>query len=199
MERLIELLTTPEGLEYLFEQFSELGIIVGILLVIIEAFLPVLPLFAIVVININSFGIIIGFLISYAGTVCGSYLVFFVIRYLFRGKAQKYIMKHEKLQKMLTFIDERGFSLMFIFLALPFTPTAVVNIVAALSNVKKKVYLLILIAAKAIMILSMSLVGYDVAAFFDSPVRLVISLVFLVLLYLFSKWYQKYINKKIKK
>lgn len=199
MERLIELLTTPEGLEYLFEQFSELGIIVGILLVIIEAFLPVLPLFAIVVININSFGIIIGFLISYAGTVCGSYLVFFVIRYLFREKAQKYIMKHEKLQKMLTFIDERGFSLMLIFLALPFTPTAVVNIVAALSNVKKKVYLLILVAAKAIMILSMSLVGYDVAAFFDSPVRLVISLVFLVLLYLFSKWYQKYINKKIKK
>lgn len=199
MERLIELLTTPEGLEYLFEQFSDLGIFTGLLLVIIEAFLPILPLFAIVVININSFGIIIGFLISYAGTVTGSYLVFLAIRYLFRDRAQKYIIKHEKLTKMLKFIDERGFSLMFIFLALPFTPTAVVNIVAALSNIKKKAYLFILIAAKAIMILSMTLVGYDLTAFFNSPGRLITSMVFLVLLYLFSKWYQRYINKTIKK
>lgn len=199
MERVIELLTTPEGLEYLFEQFSELGILVGIFLAIAESFLPILPLFAIVVINVNSFGIIIGFLMSYAGTVTGSYLVFLIIRYLFRARAQRYIARHEKLQKMLTFIDERGFSLIFILLTLPFTPSAVVNVIAALSNLKKKVYLFILIAAKAIMILSMSIVGYDVAAFFNSPVRLIISLVILVLLYLFSKWYQRYLNKKIKK
>ncbi|MFD2830113.1 TVP38/TMEM64 family protein [Corticicoccus populi] len=198
MERLIELLTTREGLEYLFEQFGDLGIITGLLLVVLEAFLPILPLFAIVVININSFGIIVGFLISYGGTVLGSYLVFLVIRYFFRARAQRYIMKHEKLQRLLKFIDERGFSLMFIFLALPFTPTAVVNVVAALSNIKKKAYLLILIAAKLIMILSMSFVGHDVTSFFESPVRLIISLVFLVLLYLFSKWYQSYINRKIK-
>lgn len=198
LERLIELFTTQEGLEYLFEQFSNLGVFAGFLLVIIEAFIPVLPLFAIVVININSFGFIIGFLTSYSGSVAGSFLVFIVVRYLFRAMAQRYIVRRERLDKMLTFVDERGFTLMFILLALPFTPTSVINVIAAISNLRPKVYLLILVAAKAIMILSMSAVGYEVTAFFDSPVRMILSIVFLVLLYIFSKWYQRYINNKMK-
>ena len=49
------------------------------------------------------------------------------------------------------------------------------------------------------MILSMTLVGYDIASFFDSPMKLILSLVFLCVLYLLSKWYQKYLEKKINK
>lgn len=199
MERLIELFTTEEGIQSIFEQFEQFGILAGFLLVILEAFLPVLPLFAIVILNINSYGFIVGFLTSYTATVTGSFLVFLVVRFLFRNAAQRYIHKREKLERLLRFVDERGFTFAFIMLALPFTPTSVVNVIAALSNMRSEVYLLILVAAKLIMIGSMALVGYDITEFFNSPVRLVVSLVLLALLYFFSKWYQRYLNKKLKK
>lgn len=199
LERLIELFATEEGIRSIFEQFEQFGIFVGFFLVILEAFVPVLPLFAIVILNINSYGFIVGFLVTYTATVTGSYLVFLVVRFLFRNPAQRYIHKREKLEGLLRFVDERGFTFAFILLALPFTPTSIVNVIAALSNMKKKVYLLILVAAKLIMIGSMALVGHDITEFFNSPVRLVVSLTLLVVLYLFSKWYQNYLNKKLKK
>lgn len=199
MNELIELLTTPEGIETLFQKFEDLGFIVGFLLVFLEAFLPFLPLVVIVILNINAYGVIIGFLVSYTASVAGSYLVFLIVRNLFRKPAQKYIEKHAKLNRMLKFIDERGFTFLFILLSLPFTPSSIVNVITALSNIRRHVYLYILLASKFIMILSMTLVGYDITSFFDSPVKLILSLVFLVLLYLLSKWYQKYLERKMKK
>ena len=190
---------TQEGLEQLFQEVEQLGLIVGFLLVFMESLLPFLPLFIIVVVNINSYGFVLGSLSSYSGTVLGSYLVFLLIRYFFRRPAQKYIRKHKRLEQMLSFIDRRGFVFLFVLLALPFTPTSVINVIAALSNLKKVVYLYILLAAKAIMILTMSLVGYDVTSFFTSPLRLTLSIAGLVLIYFFSKWYQKYINRKMDK
>ena len=199
MNELIELLTTEQGIEELFQRFEELGFIVGFLLVLIEAFLPFLPLVVIVILNINSYGIIVGFLVSYTASVAGSYLVFLTVRNIFRTPAQAYIDKHEKLQVMLRFIDKRGFSFLFVLLSLPFTPSSVVNVITALSNIRRHVYLYILLASKFIMILSMTLVGYDITSFFTSPVKLIISLVFLTVLYLLSKWYQKYLESKMKK
>ncbi|WP_017548001.1 TVP38/TMEM64 family protein [Salinicoccus carnicancri] len=199
MEAIFERLMTQEGLEQLFREVEQLGLIVGFLLVFMESFLPFLPLFIIVVVNINSYGFILGSLSSYSGTVLGSYLVFLLIRYFFRRSAQKYIRKHKRLGQMLSFIDRRGFVFLFVLLSLPFTPTSVINVIAALSNLKKVVYLYILLAAKAIMILTMSLVGYDVTSFFTSPLRLTLSIAGLVLIYFFSKGYQKYINRKMDK
>ncbi len=199
MERIIELLTTEEGMRTIFEQFEQFGILAGFFLIILEAFLPILPLFVIVILNINSYGIVVGFLTSYAASVTGSFLVFLVVRFLFRDTAQRYIHRREKLERLLRFVDDRGFTFAFIMLALPFTPTSVVNVIAALSNMRARVYLLILVVAKLIMISSMSLVGYDIIGFFGSPARLVTSIVLLVVLYLFSKWYQRYLNKKMKK
>lgn len=199
MNELIDLLMTEQGIETLFRKFEDLGFIIGFLLVFIESFLPFLPLVVIVILNINSYGVIIGFLVSYTASVAGSYLVFLSVRSLFRKPAQKYIEKHEKLNRMLKFIDERGFTFLFILLSLPFTPSSVVNVITALSNVRRHVYLYILLASKFIMILSMTLVGYDITSFFDSPVKLILSLVFLAVLYLLSKWYQKYLERKMKK
>lgn len=199
MERIISLLTTEEGIRTIFEQFEQFGILAGFFLIILEAFLPILPLFVIVILNINSYGIVVGFLTSYLASVTGSFLVFIVVRFLFRDRAQRYIHRREKLERLLRFVDERGFTFAFIMLALPFTPTSVVNVIAALSNMRARVYLLILVVAKFIMIASMSLVGYDIVGFFGSPGRLITSGILLVVLYLFSKWYQRYLNKKMNK
>lgn len=197
MQEIIELLSTPEGINELFDRFSELGILVGLFLVILESFIPILPFFALVILNTNAYGFFIGFLINYGGTVFGSYAVFLLIRYLFRRGASRYIDKHKKLSLMRKFIDLRGFSFLFILLSLPFTPSSVVNIIAALSNLRRDVYLYILLASKFIMVLSISVIGYDLVGFLKSPLRIILSLVFLFVLYLLSKIYQRYLYKKM--
>lgn len=190
-------LMTEEGITELFMAFEQFGIFSGFFLVLIESFIPVLPLFVIVVLNINSFGFIVGVLISYAATVSGSYLLFMAVRKLFRKRAQQYIRKRRPLRKWLDFLNRNSFVFLFIMLALPFTPTSLMNILAAIADIKRAAYLYILLGAKAFMILSMALVGYDVTAFFTSPVRLVFSAILLVVLYFVSKRYQRYVRKKI--
>src|SRR5699024_5719621 len=128
--------------------------------------IPILPLFVIVVLNINSFGFILGFLISYSATVTGSYLLFTVIRKLFRRRAQQYIRKRRQLRKWLDVLNRNSFVFLFIMLALPFTPTSLMNVLAAIADIKRVAYLYILLGAKLFMILSMAAVGYDVAGFF---------------------------------
>ena len=190
-------LTTEEGITELFMAFEQFGILYGFFLVLIESFLPILPLFVIVVLNINSFGFIVGVLISYAASVTGSYLLFIAVRKLFRKRAQQYIRKRRPLRKWLDFLNRNSFVFLFIMLALPFTPTSLMNVLAAIADIKRAAYLYILLGAKAFMILSMALVGYDVTAFFTSPVRLVFSAILLVVLYFVSKRYQRYVRKKI--
>lgn len=197
MQKYIELFTTKEGLEQIFEAFDGLGIFVGLLLVFIESFLPFLPLIVIVILNTNAYGFFIGFLMSYLGSVLGSYSVFLVVRNFLKAPATRYINKHKTLIKMREFIDRRGFTFLFILMSLPFTPSSVVNVIAGVSNVKKRVYLYILIGAKFIMILSISIVGHDVTTFFTSPTRLILSVVFLVVLYVISKLYERYLNRKM--
>ncbi len=197
MSKYIELFTTEEGLEQIFEAFDGLGIFVGLLLVFIESFLPFLPLIAIVILNTNAYGFLIGFLMSYLGSVIGSYSVFLIVRNFLKRPTTAYINRHRTLVKMRRFVDTRGFSFLFILLSLPFTPSSVVNLIAGISNISKRVYLYILIGSKFIMILSISVVGYDVTAFFTSPTRLLISVIFLIVLYVLSKFYEKYLERKM--
>ncbi|MFC3900296.1 TVP38/TMEM64 family protein [Aliicoccus persicus] len=190
-------LMTEEGMTELFQTFEAFGVFSGFFLVLLESFIPILPLFVIVVLNINSFGFILGFLISYSATVTGSYLLFTVIRKLFRRRAQQYIRKRRQLRKWLDFLNRNSFVFLFIMLALPFTPTSLMNVLAAIADIKRVAYLYILLGAKLFMILSMAAVGYDVAGFFSSPSRLILSALLLVALYFISKWYQQYVRKKI--
>lgn len=190
-------LMTEEGMAELFQTFEAFGVFSGFFLVLLESFIPILPLFVIVVLNINSFGFILGFLISYSATVSGSYLLFTVIRKLFRRRVQQYIRKRRQLRKWLEFLNRNSFVFLFIMLALPFTPTSLMNVLAAIADIKRVAYLYILLGAKLFMILSMAAVGYDIAGFFNSPSRLILSALLLVALYFISKWYQQYVRKKI--
>mgnify|MGYP003292534581 CR=1 FL=1 len=58
------------------------GIIIGILLVLSEAIIPMLPLGVFITFNVNAFGLIIGILISWFGTCFGCYLAFLFFRFL---------------------------------------------------------------------------------------------------------------------
>ena len=130
-----------ETLTNLTQDYRALGPLIGILLPFIEAFLPFLPLVVFIVANVTAYGLLFGFLLSWIGSVAGAYTVFLVIRKYGRARVLGFITRHEKIQKLILWVERNGFGPLFLLICFPFTPSALVNIVAGLSNMKKNTYL----------------------------------------------------------
>nr|WP_106783803.1 TVP38/TMEM64 family protein [Lysinibacillus timonensis] len=188
---------TVENIESLAAHYRTLGPLIGILLPFLEALLPFLPLVVIVVANASSYGLWFGFLLSWIGTALGSYVVFLIVRKFGRHPRFKRFIEKENVQKLIKWVDVRGLSPLFILLCFPFTPSVLVNIVAGLSHIKKKYYFIVLLAGKFVMILCISLLGYDIASFFHNPIKLIIAVVAIGLLWVIGKVFEKRFNNRV--
>ena len=69
-------------IKYLSDNLLTLGPFVGMLICIVESLVPILPLALFIGLNIKTFGIITGFLISYIGCIIGSILTYFLSKKL---------------------------------------------------------------------------------------------------------------------
>ncbi|CAM5597786.1 TVP38/TMEM64 family membrane protein OS=Lysinibacillus sphaericus OX=1421 GN=LS41612_19405 PE=3 SV=1 [Lysinibacillus sphaericus] len=171
----------------------------GILLPFLEAFLPFLPLVVFVVANASAFGLWIGFLLSWLGSVAGSYAVFLLVRHFGKHPKPRFVTGSKKVQKFIKWVDMNGISPLFVLLCFPFTPSVIVNIVAGLSHIHKKYYLIVLLAGKFVMIFGMSVLGYDLKSLITSPVRLISAGVAIVLLWWIGKLMEKRLNARVER
>lgn len=187
---------TLENIEELMASYRAFGPFISFLLPFLEAFLPFLPLFVFVVANASAYGLWFGFLLSWAGTVAGGYLVFLVVRNYGQARFLNFMTRHERIQKLILWVERNGFGPLFLLLCFPFTPSSVVNVVAGLSNIKKKYYLLTLMAGKFVMILIVSFVGYDLQALITQPIRTAIVVAVIAVLYILGKYFEKRLNTK---
>ncbi|MBS4171990.1 TVP38/TMEM64 family protein [Bacillus sp. FJAT-49736] len=190
---------TVENIMHLMVQYRTLGPLPGIFLLILEAFLPFLPLFLIVMANANAFGLWIGFLISWIGASLGAILVFLVIRRFGKSKALAFLYKNRQVQKIMSWVERHGFGPIFLLICFPFTPSAVVNIVAGLSKIRIFQYVLAVLAGKMVMIFCVSYVGHDIFSLVEKPLRTAVVLTVIFLLWLAGKSIEKKLAKKHEK
>lgn len=186
-----------ENIVDLTGEYRSLGPLIGLILPFLEAFLPFLPLFAFVIANASAYGLWIGFLLSWVGTVIGSYVVFLIVRKYGRARLLRFITKYERVQKLIHWVETHGFGPLFLLLCFPFTPSALVNLVAGLSDMKKKNYLLTLLAGKFVMIFTISFIGHDIKELLTKPIRTGIVLLVILLLWLVGKQIERRLNRKV--
>ncbi|WP_083335369.1 TVP38/TMEM64 family protein [Planococcus chinensis] len=186
-----------ENIIELTQSYRAFGPLIGFLLPFIEAFLPFLPLFVFVFANATAYGLWIGFLLSWGGSVLGAYAVFLVVRKYGRARFMNFMTKHQKVEKLILWVERNGFGPLFLLLCFPFTPSALVNVVAGLSNISRHYYLLTVMAGKLVMVFMISYVGYDIRALFTQPVRTAIVVVVIILLYVIGKILEKRLNKRV--
>jgi len=186
-----------ETLTNLTNEYRALGPIIGILLPFLEAFLPFLPLVVFIVANVTAYGLLFGFLLSWIGSVAGAYTVFLVIRKYGRARVLGFITRHEKIQKLILWVERNGFGPLFLLICFPFTPSAIINIVAGLSNMKKNTYLWTVTLGKFIMISVVSFIGSDIKSFVTQPLRTAIVVLVIANLWFVGKWIEKRINTKV--
>ena len=133
-------------MEYLQEIVSFLtkflqagGPFVGVLIILLESIIPALPLGVFIALNIQAFGNVFGFLISWLATSLGCFLSYSVFYYFASDFLLRIVKKHKrdliKLEKKLRKISFSNFVLL---VALPFTPAFLVNIACGLSKMPFK-------------------------------------------------------------
>ena len=186
---------TLEQIEKFLEDLSSLGPLPGIIVPFIEAFLPFLPLIVIIMANVNIYGFILGLLFSWLGVTLGSLSVFLLCR-KFGNRVRDYITKKFPVsEKMFSWIERRGFSAVFIVMCFPFTPSIVVTLVAALSRIQVKTYIVAMILGKLIMIFAISIISFDFVDLLQSPIRLALSVLAIFVLWYGGKKIEKYFSK----
>lgn len=190
---------TIENLIELIDKYRALGPIPSILLPMIEAFLPFLPLFLFVMASANAFGLGLGFLYSWIGASVGAMLVFIVIRKFEHLRFFQYLQKRRQVQNLMSWVERHGFGPLFLLLCFPFTPSAVVNIVAAISRINFYQYMLAVFSGKAVMIFIMSFIGYDVVSLIRKPMRTVVVIIIIGILWYIGKIIEKKLQKKLNK
>lgn len=174
----------------------DFGPLAGCFLVLLESFLPMLPLGVIVTLNINAFGFFFGTVISWLATCVGCLLAYS----LFYNISNKFILKHisEKHKKRLlngmAKFKDIPFSHLVIIITLPFTPSFLINILAGFAGMKKEKYILALLIGKLFMIIFW---GYIGKSFIESMTDLG-SIIFLVIAILVAYVISKIVSKKFK-
>lgn len=190
---------TLENIMELIREYRSFGPLPGILLPMLEAFLPFLPLFLFVMANASAFGLWFGFLYSWIGAVAGALIVFILIRKYGQKRILRVLKKHPKVQKLMNWVEKHGFGPLFILLCFPFTPSAVVNIVAGLSKISIAQYMLAVLAGKVVMIFTISFVGYDIKSLITQPIRTAIVGIIIFILWYVGKIIEIKMNMSVEK
>lgn len=180
-------------------EYAALGPLPGILLPMLEAVLPILPLFLFVAGNAAAYGFWFGSLLSWLGASLGALLVFLVVRKLARQRFMGVITRHKKIDKTLRWVERHGFGMVFLLLCFPFTPSALINVVAGLSNMSIRSFVLAVLLGKMVMIAIVSFIGHDVFSLIHQPLEMVLIVLAIGLLWGAGKIIELKLNQRTSK
>ncbi|MGP4106620.1 TVP38/TMEM64 family protein [Virgibacillus sp. L01] len=180
----------------LLNEYESLGPLPGIMLPFIEAFLPFLPLVVFVFANAAAYGLLEGFLLSWAGSSVGAILVFLIIRRLGDKRLFKAIRNNKQVHKVTGWVERRGFGPLFLLMCFPFSPSSVINVVSGLSNISIQQFILAVLLGKSVMIFSIAYVGSSIFEFAKEPVKTIVVGICIASFWLIGKYIERRLQRK---
>lgn len=153
----------------MFDSIQGFKWLIAILMPVIEAFFPPIPLAVFVTINVMAFGFWTGFLLSWIGTVLGSALLFLFLRKINNRWIKKLISGHERAESIINWIKKKGFKPVLILMFFPFTPSFLITAVAVLVGIKFRNFVILLIIGKLIMVMALNSIGYGISSIAEKP------------------------------
>ncbi len=185
-----------ELLNYCTELITNGGIVIGVLLIILESFVPILPLGVMVALISNAYGLFLGIFISWIANCVGCYSTYLIFYHLSDKISDKFLPK--KIKEQVDSGAERFKKISLPSLAaiitLPFTPSFLINILSGASKMSKKKYLAAIAIGKVFMISFWAYIG---KSFIESmtDLKTIITLsAMIIIAYVISKIVSKRIN-----
>lgn len=197
----IKEISKPEFWIVFMDGVGPFRFLAGIMLTMIEAFFPPLPLAVLVMVNIMGFGFGMGYLLSYVGTCIGTIMVYMLIKKLGSKKLIPWLHRQKEYLRFQHWIQGKGIFPIILLFSFPFTPSILISGLAVLSEIRKREFTMAVLVGKAVMILLLSIIGYNISDLTSNPVRsiLVLGLMFglLVLAKYLLKRYERPIKEKV--
>lgn len=125
-----------------------LSIFLGVLIIILESIIPVLPLGVFIALNMILFGNEVGFILSWGATCIGCFISFFFVRKVFHQKFYDKYKDNKYISKITSKLNKLEFTSFTLLTSLPFTPAFAINIGAALSKLSKKKFIVGILISK---------------------------------------------------
>ncbi|PWU67765.1 MULTISPECIES: TVP38/TMEM64 family protein [Gracilibacillus] len=196
IKQLIEANDFDRLVSFLLRSYESLGPIPGFLLPFLEAFLPFLPLVVFVMTNAAAYGLLEGFLLSWSGASMGAIVVFMIVRRFKDIRLLKWIRKNKQVKKVMNWLEKHGFGPLFLLLCFPFSPSAIINLVAALSGISLYQFALAVLLGKSVMIFTVSYIGDSIVSFAQNPVKTILVAIGIAIIWIFGKYLEKRLQKR---
>lgn len=174
---------------------SDGGLLFGFILVLLESFIPVLPLGVFVALNVNAFGGVLGLSLSFLATCLGCFISYMIFSFLSEKFLDKFLPKKtlKQVSKALDKFNDISFSNLVLVISLPFTPAFLVNIICGIARVKKRKFLFAIFIGKIFMITFWGYIGKSLLeSVTDINTVIVVSLMLLV-----AYFVSKVVSKKV--
>lgn len=181
-------------IEKIIEILQSFGFLAGMLIIMLESMIPILPLGLFVAFNFSAYGYVLGFLISYISTIIGCIIAYCLAKFLFGVYIKKKSDEHEKLNKLIKKLQTMKLSNLVLIIALPFTPAFLVNIASGIIKMDLKKFITSLFIGKISIVYFWGMVG---KSFIDSIGDIKTMIIILILLgfsYILSKIVSKKMN-----
>lgn len=185
-----------QAVTYITSILQTLGPFAGIFMVFLESILPILPLGVFIALNINAFGFLFGFILSWLATSLGCIISFYLFKSCFSEKFICFINKKKfsQIQKIVKRLNKIPFSNLVVLVALPFTPAFLINIAAGLSKIDSKKFIFSILLGKISIVFFWGFIGKSVLESVTDIKTIIIVSIILVFAYFLSKL----IGKKLK-
>ena len=190
---------TAENLQQLSDQYRALGPFIGFFITFLEAYLPFLPLVVFIAVNVTAYGLFWGFMMSWLGTLFGSYTVFLVFRKFGKMRWMRKWVETKQVKKLIRWVDMAGIAPLLVLLCFPFTPAILVNIVAGLSNMKRIYYFITLFISKFAMVFLLTFIVQDLTELLTNPKKMILVAIILIVLWGIGKIFEKILNKRVER
>lgn len=180
------------------EILTSFGPIAGIVMIMLESMIPILPLAVFITLNMVSFGSIFGFFISWLSTIVGCMISFTLFRHFFSDKLYRFIKKKEqdKFASIMKAISNISFSNLVILISIPFSPAFLINIAAGLSKIKVEKFFLAVMIGKLVMVYFWGYIGTTLLESLTDINVLFKIAILLVLAFVLSKIVEKKLKVK---
>ncbi|MEH6940725.1 TVP38/TMEM64 family protein [Bacillus sp. JJ722] len=169
-----------DKLQILIDAYGDLGPLSGVILPFTEAFLPFLPLTTFILANAASYGMVVGFLLSYIGCIAGAWSLYWLFRYFGERPLLKKYRENESVKKYAVWLDQKGLWIVTLLCMIPVFPNSVITIVSGLNKMSFKKFAF----ASSIGILGLTLifsfVGDDLLEIVTNPFKLLMMAVIFV-------------------
>lgn len=178
-----------EIIEYSTTVISNGGVLFGMLLIVLESLIPVLPLSVFVALNTHTFGLLPGILMSWVSTCLGCYISYSIFYYVSNNIIYKYLSKKikQKVDKAIDKFQNISLSNLTVIITLPFTPAFLINILAGISGMSKKKFLVAILIGKIFMISFWGYIGKSLVESVTDITTIIIMSIMILLAYIISK------------